>query len=97
MNELYTFKTCCGRYQITVKGSFLQRCRTPSDWDTYDLNNQFGMAKFIHNPSGPAIIDFEHNLVQYWLDGKHLTREEGEKIAHQFHFNNKLMDVLFNE
>jgi hypothetical protein len=95
MNELETFKTSDGRFQFTVKGTFLHKCwEHPSQYDAYDLNSKFHLSEYLHNPSGPAIVHLGSGQVEYWLNGKKLTDEEGAKISHDYKFNNKLMEDL---
>jgi hypothetical protein len=55
---------------------------------------KYKISVYFHNPSGPAIHRLKDNVVEYWLEGELLTKEAGEKIAHNFNFKNKLTDTI---
>jgi hypothetical protein len=93
MNNTHTFKSVCGRFQFTIKDSFLKKTN-PAEHDVYDLMTQHQMAEYLHNPVGPAIVVFNTTHEEYWLNGKRLDAANAEKIKHDFQFNNKVMGVL---
>lgn len=93
--ELYTFLDCSGQFQFTVKTEFLNRCYRPNDYDTYTLNNTYYITKWLHNPSGPAVVDTVNKTQQWWINGKLIPQEEAERMMHRLKFNDKLLnDVL---
>ena len=98
MNELHTFQDSKKNFTFTVKGEFLTKCPNPEEYDSYDLITKFGLPAYIHNPSGPAV--HLHHLgpegLEYWINGKQLSKEEGAKIAHDHNFNNKLHNEILN-
>ena len=88
--ELYTFTSVCGRFDVTVRYNFCNRCNNASDHSFYDLINTYNITRYLHNPNGPAIINKETGEVQYWLNGENKT----EITIHNAKFHNSLMDIL---
>jgi hypothetical protein len=94
MSETHTFVEADKKWQFTVKSEFLKQCATPTEYQTYDLMTKFKLNQYLHNPSGPALRRFKDNYMQYWIDGKLLSKEEGERIEHNYNFNNKLLSEI---
>lgn len=97
MNELFTFETNDKRFKFTVKAEFRTRCSNAHEMDVYDLMTKHQLASFLHNPGGPAIIHNVDGIMEYWLNGKKVSKEEGEKMAHNFQFNNELLTEINKE
>lgn len=94
MNELLTFTTADKRFTLTVKGSFQEKCPDYTTHSTYALMTKYKINQFLHNPKGPAIVRLKDSYLEYWLDGLKVSQEVGEKIAHDYNFNNKFMEVI---
>ncbi len=94
MSEVSTIDTKDGKWQFVVKSEFLKKCSNPAELSCRDLLTIHKINQFFHNPSGPAIVRKKDNMIEYWMDGLKLSEEEGKRIAHNFQFNNKLMDVV---
>lgn len=89
MSDHYTFKDKDQRYELSVKTEFLQKCPKPEDYTAFELNEQFYMWKYLHNPDGPAIIRFDQKdkddptqpRHEYWINGESYTYFHPDKIA----------------
>lgn len=94
MGETYTFVTSDNHFTFTVKTEFLKGCANPHEFRAYDLMTQYKVNQYLHNPAGPAIMRNSDKFSEFWLNGRQVSKEEGEKIAHNFKFNNKLTAEL---
>lgn len=93
MNTI-TFRTADGRYNLTVKEEFLTRCPEPTKIDTYKLMTEYKLNQFLHNPKGPAILRLKDNCPEYWINGQRVTKEEGERIEHEYEFGKKMSSII---
>ena len=108
MSDVYTFdafevgdKDVKVKFTLTVKSEFLEKCPEPEKLSPSKLNSEFYMVKYLHNPSGPAIIRHDeaakkckNGPIEYWMDGVCLNVENielAEKIKHNHLFNAKLL------
>lgn len=92
--QTVTFTTNCGRFQFTVKKEFLDRADvalTP----VYRVVTEYNLPKYLHNTTGPATVNLETGNVEYYKDGKHLSKEEADKLINYTLFYDK-MDGLIN-
>lgn len=94
--EIHTFTSICGRFQFTVKGDFIKRCNV-KEFDVYDLMTKHKMVDYLHNPAGPAIVHLKTGRTEYFINGKQLKKEDAEKIAHNYTFNNKMVDKILKD
>ncbi len=94
VGKTYTFYDASKQFLLTVKSEFLNRCWLPSAYDVYTLNTEYFLSKFLHNPTGPAIVDVINGINQYWINGKRLTDEDGETFALRAKYEDKLMDLI---
>jgi hypothetical protein len=93
-NESVTFFDSTGRFQFTVKLEFTRKvCSRPTEYDNYDLITLFKINRYLHNTSGPAIIDTVTKNISWWLNGNKLSKEDAERMVH----NSKFHDVLIND
>ncbi len=92
--KTYTFYDSSRQFLITVKTEFLHRCFDPATHDVYDLNTQYLLSKFLHNPAGPAVVDTFTGLNQYWIDGKRLSDKDSEQFSARIRYEGKLMDLI---
>lgn len=99
MSECTTFevKGVNSMWEFSVKPDFLKKCANPTQVSVYDLLTVHKMTQYLNNPSGPAIWRKKDDVKEYWIEGQRLSKEEGERIAHNFQFNNKLMDIVSDE
>ena len=94
MTELFEFKSMDGRFKFVVKGEFLSKCDKPDTIETYELMTKYKLNQYLHNPKGPAIHRLKDDRMEYWINGNMVSKEEGEKIAHDFNFSNKLEELI---
>lgn len=76
------------RYVVYVESKFLDRigeCR-----DFYTLIHTYRIRDYLHNDSGPAILDTETGNVQYFIHGEPAS----EKDIHNMLFTNRANDLL---
>lgn len=96
--EVHIFTEADKEVQFAVKTEFLKKCNNPQDFDAYNLLTKYQLAKFLHNPGGPAIVLLKSpEKAEYWLDGKKLSEEEGRKMAHNHEFNDRFVKTLTND
>lgn len=95
MSDYHKFQTVDKKFTLCVKNNFLEKCPNPETLTAYDLNNKHRMFKFLHNPSGPAVIKHmdkskeqpglllmltpEGVRTEYWIDGVCLNKEDQER------------------
>lgn len=77
--DIKTFTTCCGTYRLTVYDIFFKRCNV-NMYDGHDLFYNFSIHEYLHNPSGPAIVNLKTGHKSYFLEGRPCTDEEAGKI-----------------
>jgi hypothetical protein len=99
MSDIYTFTTKDKKFQFSVKHVFYQRFANVNDFPigdepVYSLMTKYKMAEYLHNPSGPAIINKETGIMSYWINGKQLSEKDGKRIQHEADFNNNIQDIL---
>lgn len=107
MSEISTIKLTNGSFTFVVKSEFLKKCvdpktnviLDPTALSVYDLLTIHKINQYFHNPSGPAI--HKHlskgkpvDVKEYWINGQKVSKEEGERIAHNHQFNDKLMNEV---
>lgn len=100
MIKTITFTDENTMHRFTVMTDFLRYCSNPEGESAYNLMNMYKMKKFLHNEDGPAIIRL-FNLTaprkdreEYWIKGKKIPYEEGEKMLSDIKFNNKLESMV---
>ena len=54
--ETYTFEDVTGKFTLTVKKDFLNKCQEPPKYTINELNKDFNMLTYLHNETGPALI-----------------------------------------
>ena len=94
MSESFKFTTVDGKFEMSVKSTFLKVCEKPSEVKLMDLLTVHRVNQYFHNTTGPAITRKRDNYMEYWLDGKKVSEEEGKRIEHEFNFNNKVMSII---
>lgn len=109
MEETVTFIENEGKVQFTVKKTFLDVVDvtdTNIKHSAYKLLKDHKMGDYLHNQKGPAVrvivpvkdkkgnpIDYK----EYWVDGKRLTQEEGEKMEHNANFIDRAEKLIFDD
>lgn len=76
----YTFKTHCGNFEFTVKKEYLENVPNPNQESFEDLLTKHGIAPFLHNPTGPAILVLKNGHKEYWVDGRKVSLEVEAEI-----------------
>lgn len=93
-DETFTFTTQDGRFQFTVKKEFV--VNNNPNGSLYDLMITGKMPQFLHNPSGPALINLTTNRKEFYLNGRACDDETRKRIEHNTNFKDKFMDMLKN-
>jgi hypothetical protein len=99
MNDIYTFTTHDNKFQFSVKFSFYSKffantSLKPEQEQLYVLMNKYGMASYLHNSHGPAIIYKETGKMEYFINGKQLSEKDGQRLQHEVDFNNNIAEIL---
>jgi hypothetical protein len=75
-SNVVTFQDIKKRYTITAKAEFLTQCPDPHNYRIFDLHEKFHLFKYLHNPSGFAVVKDsvhkKHGRIlrqQVWLNG----------------------------
>lgn len=89
-----TFRTHDGDFTVTVKTEFCQNSPNYETTHMFDLLNQFDLIKYLHNETGPALIDHKANQSEYFLNGKTVSEEMIKEMQHTQKFNEKLETLL---
>lgn len=107
MSDVVSFYDCSERYLITCKKSFLgygiglseAECRPNAlkcSYDMYTLNEE-GLVSFLHNPSGPAILDCKTEVGEYFLNGEPMDKSVIDKLINSAKFDDKVESLLYGE
>jgi hypothetical protein len=83
-------------FQFSVKTEFLEKCPHPENERVESLFNDFNIALFVHNETGPAFINMVANREEFYLNGKQVDEEMAKKMMHNSNFVQKL-DTLLGE
>lgn len=94
MSELHTFFDKKKRFQFTVKKDFLEKCPNPETIADPELFTEYKINLYLHNEKGPAVTRMKDGFVLYWIEGKMLTKEEGERIAHIHDYTTRFNDMI---
>lgn len=97
MSEVHKFSDKEKAFNFSVKKEFLQNAAQPETFDVFELLVEKKMAEYLHNPAGPAIIRNNDGYMEFWLNGIQATEEETKKLAHNYNFNNKLINEITGE
>lgn len=89
-NEVVTFVEVTGDYQYSVKKEFFTETPEPEKMDKVMLFTTTNLKKHLHCLTGPAIIGLKDQKKFYFVDGKKLDNDVGEKLTHDHKFNTKL-------
>jgi len=97
MDELYTFRSACGFYEITIKRNFLKLEEVKRlDIEKTPIVKLFihGMMMYLHNPNGPAIKWVNGKREEYWIDGKMLQGEDEKRMKSNLQFKDTFNKAL---
>lgn len=89
-----TFTSCDGFFTVTVTTEFFNNCAEYEKRDMWDLINQYDLIKYLHNETGPALIDHKSQQYEYFINGKTVSEEMIKEMQHTQKFNSKLEDLL---
>lgn len=96
----YTFNDKEKKFQLTVSKDFLETCPNPEKYTHQQLNADFYMFRYLHNPDGPAVIRLRDGRKEYVLNTTFLNVEDPEtmeKIIHKEKFQGRLETLINNE
>ena len=91
----YTFET--DGYRFTVKYQFFDKYKNYPvvfSENVYNLMTTYQLASYLHNPNGPAIENIKTGQKQYFIDGKSLPVDIGQKIQYDGDYNDYLGNLL---
>lgn len=81
-------------FQWTVKTDFLEKCPNPETKQTEELFNTFNIAGFVHNETGPALINMVADREEFYMNGKEVDAEMAKKMQHNNQFITKLDKLM---
>ena len=94
-NGTVTFLSACKRFRFTCKEQFTKKNgEIVIQEPVYNLMIVYKLSDYLHNPQGPAIEYLYSGNTDYWLNGKPLSKTDGEKMAHDFKFHQKFDSML---
>lgn len=83
-------------FQFSVKTEFLEKCPEPETKQTEELFNTFNIASFVHNETGPALVNMVADRQEFYMNGKEVDAEMAKKMIHNNNFVTKF-DKLISE
>lgn len=98
--EYIKFTSMCGNHELCMKPEFYEANPTIKDvtkTPLFTLFTDHNLTKFLHNPTGPAILVKKNGNKQYLINGIALNPDEIKKLEHSAQFNQNLTEIITDE